>query len=82
MTNARHTMHGPTAREQQMIDLDDAGHSVAEIASIMKISAKVVSGRLQNLSIHDSRPDRAFFQNGREGTRNLETALLLAGGHR
>lgn len=82
MTAARHMMHGATAREQQMIDLQDDGKTYAEIATIMGISAKVVANRLQNLSVNDSGPDRAFFKMSRDGTSNLGAALQLAGGHR
>lgn len=82
MTTPRHTMHGPTEREQQMINLQDAGKSVAEIAEIMNISERTISNRLQNLSVNDSGPDRAFFQMSRDGTSNLGAALQLAGGHR
>lgn len=82
MTKPRHMKHGVTDREQQMIDLQDAGKKYAEIAAIMGISEKAIAGRLQNLSTHDTGADKAFFRKGREGTTDLGKAILQAGGHR
>lgn len=74
--------HGPTARESRMIELDEAGWTVADIATEMGIDQDYVLARLKGLSINDTAKDRAFFAMAREGTMLLGRAVNAAGGHR
>lgn len=75
-------MHGPTARETQMLELQDGGKSAAEISAIMSIGQYYVEQRLFHLSMNDTAADRRFFEMVRSGTAKLGRAVNLAGGHR
>lgn len=75
-------MHGPTAREKRMIELDEAGWTPKQIGAEMGLNAGYVKIRLQALSIHDTATDKAFFDNAVDATLELGRALIAAGGHR
>ena len=75
-------MHGPTAREARMIELDEAGWSVAEIAGLMGLNQDYGLQRLKGLSVNDTAKDIAFFDMSRRGTEQLGRAVNAAGGHR
>lgn len=80
--NRHEDMHSPTARESRMIELDEAGWTVAEIADEMGIDQDYVLARLKGLSIHDTAKDQAFFAMSKEGTFLLGQAVNAAAGHR
>lgn len=75
-------MHGPTPREARMIELDEAGWTVAEIADLMDLKQDYVLQRLKGLSMNDTSADKAFFDMSVRGTSMLASAVNAAGGHR
>jgi hypothetical protein len=75
-------MHGPTAREMEMLSLDEDGKTAAEISEIMGLKQSYIEARLFGLSMNDTQADLNFFAMVRRGTEQLGHAVNLAGGHR
>lgn len=64
-------MHGPTRRELRMIELDEAGWTVADIADEMNVGQEYVLERLKGLSMHDTQKDLRFWTGCRVGSKLL-----------
>lgn len=63
--------HGPTLREQEMIELHDAGLTFAEVGLVLDLDAQYVRDRLTGLSVEDSRSDVEFWKMIRSGSKLL-----------
>ena len=74
--------HGPTARERQMIALQEEGWGFADVARHLGLNAHYVRARLVELSGEESREDISFWQMIRQGSAQLGARIEAVHGRR